>query len=161
MIPIEVKALIAAVLLTLAFFGGCSVQGNMDGEKLAQMETKLAKKDADIADNKRKAAEALAENTRKANEDLERLRVKSLKEKQDAEKNLNATITKLRAGSLVVRKELTCPANPTSGVAGEDGSGLSTDNAEFLLREGKRADDAVRKYNDAMDLLDEIYKDQK
>lgn len=161
MIPLEIKAVIAAALLTLAFFGGCSVQGNMDAEKLAQMETKLAKKDADIAEAKRKAAEALAENTRKAEEKLEALRVKSLKEREDAKKDFDATVAKLRAGSIVVRPHLTCPANPSSGVEGEGGTGLSTEDAEFLLRESERADELARKYNDAIDLLDLIYSNQK
>lgn len=161
MIPLEVKALIAAGLLTLAFFGGCSVQGNMDAEKLAQMETKLAKKDADIATAKQKAAEALAENTRKAEEKLEAQRVKSLKEREDAKKEFDATVAQLRSGSIVVRPHLTCPANPASGIPGESTGGLSTEDAEFLLRESERADELARKYNELIEFLDLIYKVQK
>jgi multidrug efflux pump subunit AcrA (membrane-fusion protein) len=157
----EIKALIAAALLTLAFFGGCSVQGNMDAEELAQMETKLAKKDADIATAKQKAAEALAENTRKAEEKLEAQRVKSLKEQEDAKKNFDATVANLRAGNIVVREKFTCPANPTSGIPGESAGGLSTEDAEFLLRESERADELARRYNNLIEFLDLIYESQK
>jgi hypothetical protein len=161
MIPIEIKAVGLALMLGLSFWGGCSVQQNRDANEIASLEIKLAKKDTAIAEEKRKAADALAVQTRKAEEELEALRVKSLKEKQNAKKDFDATIAKLRRGNIVVREELTCPANPTSGTQGESGRGLSTEDAEFLLRESERADDLARKYNDLIDELDLIYKLQK
>lgn len=157
----EIKAIIVALLLSLVFWGGCTVQKNQDASEIASLHIDVAKGKTELAEERQKAAETQLADRTKAEEDLEELRVKSLKEKQDAKKDYDSTIAKLRAGSIVVREHLTCPANPTSGVEGEGGAGLSTEDAEFLLRESERADEVVRKYNDAMDLLDTIYQNQK
>ncbi len=56
------------------------------------------------------------------------------------EEHLQSVIADLHNGSIRVRKRLSCPASPSPGSDGGEGSGLSTEDAEFLLREGARAD---------------------
>lgn len=158
---LEIKAIIVAVLLSLVFWGGCTVQKNQDASEIAALHIDVAKGKTELAEEKQKAAETQLADKKKAEEDLEELRVKSLKEKQDAKKDFDATIVKLRAGDIVVRDKFTCPTNPTSGTPGEVNTGLSREDAEFLLRESERANEVVRLYNEAMDLLDTIYQNQK
>lgn len=88
-------------------------------------------------------------------------------EKEKAKEEYENTIADLRAGNLQLRKRFTCPKTPsgTTGIAGvgdaEEGSGLSTDDAEFLISEAERADEVVRQLQAAQDLLRILTEDQK
>jgi len=80
-------------------------------------------------------------------------------EKEKARKDYEQTIADLRAGNRKLRDRFTCPKTPSgaTGPAGvdhaEEGSGLSREDAEFLISESERADEAVRQLQAAQDLL--------
>lgn len=65
-------------------------------------------------------------------------------EKEEREKELSATITLLRAGGLRVKPRLSCPSPASGRGDGEAPSGLSREDAEFLLREAARADEVTK-----------------
>jgi hypothetical protein len=74
------------------------------------------------------------------------------------------TIADLRAGTLRLRKQFTCPAATAAGAASQAGTGtglgdgassggLQTADAEFLLREAGRADQVVVQLQACQDIV--------
>lgn len=83
-----------------------------------------------------------------------------IKKRKARETELEGTINNLRKHkpSLVVRKRLTCPAaSPAdpSGIGGSGERGFSTDDAEFLLRVGARANKVRDERNACLAILKE------
>lgn len=92
---------------------------------------------------------------------------KHIAEKEKAREEYERTIADLRDGTLQLRKRFTCPKVPSSspGIAGvdnaEEGTGLSREDAEFLISESERADEVARQLQAAQDLLRVLTQQQK
>lgn len=110
-------------------------------------------------------AEAKAQRVARAKEEGWRKGIDSavrelIKKRNLREKELENDIAELRGRkpTLVVRDRLTCPSqasHDSPGAGGDGERGLSTDDAEFLLRVGARANAVRDKYNTCLRILKE------
>jgi hypothetical protein len=155
---LEIKAIIVAILLSLVFWGGCSVQKNLDASEIAGLNIKIEKGKTELAEERQKAAETQLAKTREAEAAVTAIDKKHTEEQERAKKDFDRTIADLRADNIRVRKAHTCPSGPTSLSDGEEGGGLSTDDAEFLLRESERADDVVRQLTELQEYVELLLK---
>lgn len=161
-----IKVGAAVGLLSIAFFGGCSVQKNRDTAAINEaratttaLERKLDKEAKDhaewiVAQERKKTAE-LAEIDRKNTEVL-----------QSAKEDYERTIADIRAGNRKLRERFTCPvpnpAQPTGSMDhAEEAAGLQTEDGEFLVSEAERADEVVRQLTAAQEVIEELLKSQK
>lgn len=159
-----VRATIFAGLALLALlFGGVqafrlnSVQHQLESQKLA-----LAKSAKDFAEWKIQAeankAEAVAEIDKKHRE-----------EQKHVQDQANRVIADLRSDAIQLRKRFTCqtPGQPNStdsaigGVDAERIGGLTTEDAEFLLREAADSDRKSVKINALIDIIEEYLAKEK
>lgn len=150
-------------MLSLAFWGGCSVQEGRDSSKISkaqnekiELERKIDKQDKDYAEK------LLAEQTDKQKK-LADIDEKNTKEVERAKKEYDRTIADLRAGNLQLRQRFTCPkANspvPSAGVDnGQETGGLQVQDGEFLVSEAERADSVARQLTAAQEVIDELLK---
>jgi hypothetical protein len=83
-----------------------------------------------------------------------------VRERNKHEKALDDAITSLRNGNLQLRKRFTCPkaTAPAPGADGGEASGLSKEDAEFLLREAARADELALEHALLQKYVKEIHK---
>jgi len=134
--------IILFVSLSLAFGAGYFVR-----DKIAVAETAKAERNAAL---QLAEAEAAAVSTEQAWRDkLTQLDSKHHKELTDAQAKADAVITGLRADSIRLRKRFTCPVQASASAAtaslddAADEAGLRREDAEFLIRESRRADECA------------------
>jgi len=136
------NGIILFVSLSLAFGSGYFVR-----DKIAVAETAKAERNAAL--QLAKAAAAAASTEQAWRDKLTQLDNKHHKELTDAQAKADAVITGLRADSIRLRKRFTCPVQASASAAtasvddaaGE--SGLRREDAEFLIRESRRADECA------------------
>lgn len=150
-------------MLSLAFWGGCSIQKNVDHAKISKaqnetiaLERKIDKQAKDFAEK------LLAEQTDKQKK-IADIDEKNTKEAERAKKEYDRTIANLRAGNLKLRQRFTCPKADSSvsstGVDnGEEAGGLQVQDGEFLVSEAERADSVVRQLTAAQEIIEELTK---
>lgn len=167
MTPLDyVKAGAAAFLLSLAFFGGCSVQKNRDTAAINEAQAQTTALERKLDKEARDHAEWIVDQERKNSARLAEIDQKNTEVLQSAKKDYERTIADLRAGNLQLRKRFTCPvaspAQPAGGVDNaEERGGLQKEDGEFLVSESERADEVVRQLNAAIEVIEELLKPQK
>lgn len=160
MTPLDyVKAGVAALLLSAAFFGGCSVQKNIDTANVNKARAETAALERKLDKEAKDHAQWKLDETIKKQRDIAALDKKHTEERERAKTEYQNTIASLRAGNLSVRPRLTCPATASNvatstGVSDDQApAGLQVQDAEFLLSEAERADEVVRQLTEAQDII--------
>lgn len=167
MTPLDyVKAGAAVVLLSVAFFGGCSVQKNRDTAAINEAHAATTALERKLDKEARDHAEWVVAREREQSAELAEIDRKNTEVLESAKKDYNRTIADLRAGNLQLRKRFTCStpsaAQPSGGVDNaEEGSGLQKEDGEFLVSEAERADEVVRQLTAAQEVIEELLKPQK
>lgn len=113
----------------------------------------IAKNNADNATEATRLVNAARNEEKSKADKFAAIDAKSLKEKNDEITSRDAVIAGLRAGTTRLQQRFTCPASAEhlSSTATSTGQrdaastgGLQADDAEFLIRESSRADQAVK-----------------
>lgn len=167
MTPLDyVKAGVAALLLSAAFFGGCSVQKNIDTANVNKARAETAALERKLDKEAKDHAEWIVAQERKKTAELAEIDRKNTEVLQSAKKDYERTIADIRAGNRKLRERFTCPvpspAQPTGSVDhAEEGTGLQKEDGEFLVSESERADEVVRQLTAAQEVIEELLKPQK
>jgi len=136
------NGIILFVSISLAFGSGWFVR-----DRIAVAEAAASERDAAL---QLAAAKDKALSTEQAWRDkLTQLDSKHHKELTDAQAKADAVITGLRADSIRLRKRFTCPVQAGASAAASSvdyaggEAGLRREDAEFLVRESRRADECA------------------
>lgn len=148
-----VRATVFAGLLLIAGGFGVvqSVRLERAQDKIASMETKALKDELTYT-------RALLETERAHADDIAAIDRKYAKEEAHAEEVADKLRDDVRTGALRLRDKFSCPApGPGIGTApgtggGTEGSVLSGEDQEFLVRIGLEADAAVRERNELLEI---------
>lgn len=145
------------IVLSLAFYGGCSVQKNVDVAEISELNVDIAKLKQKQAEEKQKYAEQIAKNYMALNQQVAALDKQHTEKEERAKKDFDLTIKRIRSDELKLRERFTCPATPSVSDGGEAG-GLQKQDAEFLVSESERADSIVRQLIELQDYVKLIQK---
>lgn len=167
MTPLDyAKGVGAIVFLSLAFFGGCSVQKNRDSAAINESKVQVIALERKLDREAKDHAEWKVVQERKTTAELAAIDKKNTEVLQSAKEDYERTIAGIRAGNRKLRERFTCPvpgaAQPTGSVDhAKETAGLQTEDGEFLVSEAERADEVVRQLNAAIEVIEELLKPQK
>jgi len=136
------KAIAIAALSAALVYAGYSYRDAKADAEIAEIHSEYASSAQDAERKQREAEQAWRDK-------LTQLDTKHHKELTDAQAKSDAVITGLRADSIRLRKRFTCTvqsgtsstAASVDDAAGE--AGLRREDAEFLVRESRRADECA------------------
>jgi len=151
------KAISIAALSAALVYAGYSYRDAKADAEIASMRSDYASSAQDAERKQREAEQAWRDK-------LTQLDNKHHKELTYAQAKADAVITGLRADSIRLRKRFTCTAQASASAAAasvDDAAseaGLRREDAEFLVRESRRADECAIALNGLQEYVRELTK---